>query len=35
MPSALLCFERDPATCHRTLLRESAMPEAEAIDLYA
>ena len=32
-PSALLCFERDPAACHRTLLRESAMPEWEAIDL--
>ena len=34
-PSALLCYERDPAECHRTLLRESAMPEWEAIDLYA
>ncbi len=34
-PSALLCFERDPAQCHRTLLRESVMPEAETIDLYA
>ena len=34
-PSALLCFERDPAGCHRTPLRESVLPDAEAIDLYA
>jgi uncharacterized protein (DUF488 family) len=34
-PSALLCFERDPAGCHRTPLREAAMPDWEAIDLYA
>ena len=33
-PSALLCFERDPAACHRTLLRLSVMPDAEATDLY-
>ena len=33
-PSALLCFERDPAHCHRTLLREAVMPKAEAVDLY-
>ena len=33
-PSALLCFERDPAECHRTLLRESVMPGAEVVDLY-
>jgi uncharacterized protein (DUF488 family) len=32
-PSALLCYERDPAQCHRTLLRESAMPDWEAVDL--
>ena len=32
-PSALLCFERDPAACHRTLLRESVMGEWEAADL--
>lgn len=31
--SALLCFERDPAACHRTLLRASAMPDWEAVDL--
>jgi uncharacterized protein (DUF488 family) len=34
-PSALLCFERNPAECHRTLLRESVMPNAEVVDLYA
>lgn len=33
-PSALLCFERDPAQCHRTLLREAVMPKVEAVDLY-
>ena len=33
-PSALLCFERDPKQCHRTLLRESAMADWEAVDLY-
>jgi uncharacterized protein (DUF488 family) len=34
-PSALLCFERDPAGCHRTPLRESVMPDWEPVDLYA
>ena len=34
-PSALLCYERDPGGCHRTLLWKSAMPEAEIVDLYA
>lgn len=34
-PSALLCYERDPAGCHRTLLWRSAMPNAEVLDLYA
>ncbi|MBX3561892.1 MAG: DUF488 domain-containing protein [Sphingomonas sp.] len=33
-PSALICFERDPAHCHRTLLREAVMPGAEAVDIY-
>lgn len=32
-PSALLCFERDPAACHRTLLRESIIPEWDVADL--
>jgi uncharacterized protein (DUF488 family) len=34
-PSALLCFERDPAHCHRTPLREAVLPDWEAVDLYA
>jgi len=34
-PSALLCFERDPAHCHRTPLREAAMADWEAVELYA
>ncbi len=34
-PSALLCFERDPAQCHRTPLREAVMPDWETVDLYA
>jgi len=34
-PSALLCYERDPGGCHRTLLLRSTAPDAEAIDLFA
>jgi len=34
-PSALLCYERDPAGCHRTLLIRSAAPGAEVTDLFA
>jgi uncharacterized protein (DUF488 family) len=34
-PSALLCYERDPWGCHRTLLWHSAVPDAEVVDLYA
>ena len=34
-PSALLCFERDPAGCHRTLLLKAVAPEAEVVDLFA
>jgi uncharacterized protein (DUF488 family) len=34
-PSALLCFERDPAHCHRTPLRLAIMPDWEVVDLYA
>ena len=34
-PSALLCFERDPAHCHRTPLRLALMPDWETVDLYA
>lgn len=34
-PSALLCFERDPAICHRTVLLERVAPDAEVVDLFA
>ncbi|MFD1611235.1 DUF488 family protein [Sphingomonas tabacisoli] len=34
-PTALLCFERDPAMCHRSLLIAAAMPDAEVTDLFA
>ncbi len=33
-PSALLCFERDPAQCHRSLLLASAAPDAEVTHLF-
>ena len=34
-PSALLCMEREPAHCHRTLLLKSVAPDAEVVNLYA
>jgi uncharacterized protein (DUF488 family) len=34
-PSALLCYEREPSGCHRTLLLKAAAPDAEVVDLYA
>ena len=34
-PSALLCYERDPAACHRSLLLAAVAPDAEAVHLYA
>jgi uncharacterized protein (DUF488 family) len=34
-PSALLCYEREPAGCHRTLLLRSLAPNADVIDLFA
>ena len=34
-PSALLCFERDPAGCHRTLLLAAVAPDADVVDLFA
>lgn len=33
--SALLCFERDPSGCHRTLLLKKIAPEAEVVNLFA
>jgi uncharacterized protein (DUF488 family) len=32
-PSALLCFEREPRDCHRTLLWKAALPDCEIADL--
>lgn len=34
-PSALLCFERDPGICHRTLLLDAEGEGAEIVDLFA
>lgn len=34
-PSALLCYEREPAHCHRTLLLRAIAADAEAVDLFA
>jgi len=34
-PSALLCMEREPAHCHRTLLLKCVAPDADVVDLYA
>ena len=34
-PSALLCFERDPSGCHRTLLLKKIAPDAEVVNLFA
>jgi uncharacterized protein (DUF488 family) len=34
-PSALLCYERDPAGCHRSLLISAVTPDAEVDHLYA
>lgn len=33
-PSALLCFERDPGMCHRTLLHQAVAAGAEVVDLF-
>ena len=35
VPSALLCFERDPCHCHRTLLLAAVGEGVEVVDLYA
>lgn len=34
MPSALLCYERDPCHCHRTLLLQAEGEGAEVVDLF-
>lgn len=33
-PSALLCYERDPAQCHRTLLLDAVARDAEVTHLF-
>lgn len=33
--SAILCYEREPGGCHRTLLLKSAAPDAQVVDLFA
>ena len=35
LPSAVLCYERDPAGCHRTLLLDAVASDAEVVHLYA
>lgn len=34
-PSALLCYERDPHICHRTMLLEAEGQGADVVDLFA
>lgn len=34
-PSAVLCMEREPAHCHRTLLLEAVAPGAQVVHLFA
>ena len=33
-PTALLCMEREPAHCHRSLLLQAVAADAEVVDLY-
>ena len=33
-PSALMCMERDPMRCHRTLLLAAVAADAEVTNLY-
>ena len=34
-PTAVLCYEREPAECHRTLLIAAIASDAEVVDLFA
>ena len=34
-PTAVLCYEREPADCHRTLLLAAVAGDAEVVDLFA
>jgi hypothetical protein len=33
-PTALLCFEREPEGCHRSLLIHAIMPDATVTNLF-
>ena len=33
-PSSLLCYEREPGGCHRSLLIAAVAPDAEVVDLF-
>lgn len=33
--TALLCYEREPSCCHRTLLQKAVLPDFTVIDLFA
>ena len=33
-PTALLCYEREPQDCHRSMLIAAIAPQAEVIDLF-
>jgi uncharacterized protein (DUF488 family) len=33
-PTALLCFEREPRGCHRSLLIDAVAPDAEVVNLF-
>ena len=33
-PTALLCYEREPKDCHRSMLIAAIAPEAEVVDLF-
>jgi uncharacterized protein (DUF488 family) len=33
-PTALLCYEREPAECHRSMLIAAIAPGAEVVDLF-
>lgn len=33
-PTAVLCFERDPNGCHRSLLVEAVLPRADVVHLF-
>jgi hypothetical protein len=34
-PTALLCYEREPAECHRMSLLRAVAPDAEVVHLFA